>query len=351
MLTLCRTDTISSQWRDEGRDEAGRYPRTKSLTSLPRPPFDELEDIPPRSSSIRNWSMTSATPTTSSTSSHTFARSAHTANTSVDLSNAYPSGRPSSRSSANSGHGRQSFYTAREVSASPHKVTSPGFNIDDYLSSDDDSFTAPDRPRAAGEEHLLFKVDGYGMSASQLPGLLDGMSAPAPEIRSHRPRSCASLPAENLRQAFSYPKTSGRGVRQRKYAIHPNVADDDYYDNDLSETLSADGGDDALLATIPGLFSGAGHQDGRRHTRRISALGGHRGHGRYDSVSDQVIEEERLEKVDIATAVRMRKEAKAKKRALLMPDRHRGESPYRAAAKGKAVARETGDPDDADVEQ
>ena len=289
--------------------------------------------------------MTSATPTTSSTSSHTFPRSAHTANTSVDLSNAYPSGRPSSRSSANSAFGRQSFCTAPES----RKVTSPGFNIDDYLSSDDDAFDVPRRSRAEGEEALLFKVGGYGMSASQLPGLLDGMSAPAPEIRSHRPRSSASLPAERLRLSFAHPVMNGGGARRRRYGVDPGLVDDYYYDNDPYEAYSASGRDDALSSVIPGLPDGTG-QDGRRHTRRISALGGHRGHGRYDSFSGDVIEEERLEKIDINTAVRMRKEAKAKKRALLT-DRNRVESPYRAAAKGKAVARDSGDPDDADIEQ
>ncbi|POS78385.1 hypothetical protein DHEL01_v203214 [Diaporthe helianthi] len=56
---------------------------------------------------------------------------------------------------------------------SPATNRSKNFNIDDYVSSDDDSFTTPEkkaRPTAEGEEDLLFKV-GYGISGAALPGL------------------------------------------------------------------------------------------------------------------------------------------------------------------------------------
>lgn len=51
------------------------------------------------------------------------------------------------------------------------------FNIYDYISSDDESFTTerkPRRPLAEGEEDLLFKA-GYGTSGAALPGLSDGL--------------------------------------------------------------------------------------------------------------------------------------------------------------------------------
>jgi hypothetical protein len=56
---------------------------------------------------------------------------------------------------------------------SPVTTRSRNFNIDDYISSDDESFTTPDRkprPTAEGEEDLLFKT-GYGITGAALPGL------------------------------------------------------------------------------------------------------------------------------------------------------------------------------------
>lgn len=56
---------------------------------------------------------------------------------------------------------------------SPVTNRSKNFNIDDYVSSDDDSFTTATkriRPTAQGEEDLLFKP-GYGITGAALPGL------------------------------------------------------------------------------------------------------------------------------------------------------------------------------------
>lgn len=56
---------------------------------------------------------------------------------------------------------------------SPVTTRSKNFNIDDYVSSDDESFTTATkgtRPTAEGEEDLLFKV-GYGITGGALPGL------------------------------------------------------------------------------------------------------------------------------------------------------------------------------------
>lgn len=56
---------------------------------------------------------------------------------------------------------------------SPVTSRSKNFNIDDYVSSDEESFTTATkgaRPTAEGEEDLLFKV-GYGISGAALPGL------------------------------------------------------------------------------------------------------------------------------------------------------------------------------------
>ncbi|KAK7704601.1 hypothetical protein SLS64_008365 [Diaporthe eres] len=56
---------------------------------------------------------------------------------------------------------------------SPVTNRSKNFNIDDYVSSDDDSFTTETkraRPTGQGEEDLLFKP-GYGITGAALPGL------------------------------------------------------------------------------------------------------------------------------------------------------------------------------------
>lgn len=62
---------------------------------------------------------------------------------------------------------------------------STGFNVDDYISSDDDSFTTKTimkQPCAEGEEELLFRdQDGYGESGGALPGLSLGL-CPAPTL-------------------------------------------------------------------------------------------------------------------------------------------------------------------------
>jgi hypothetical protein len=300
-------------------------------------PLDEVEEVPPRSSSIRNWSLTSATPTTSSASSHTLPRSHHTANTSVDLNISHNSLRPSSHGSTTSGF-RHSLYTAPETRQNLVKLASPGFNIDDYLSSDDDDFTEPRRPRGEGEEHLLFNDTGYGIDGALLPGLID--AAPAPEIRLHNPRHSMSYPTQSLRQAYSSPYLGAAALRRRKYIL------DTAFDVDSSEDgYSSDEGDDWLLSTVP-------LAPNQRQASRLSAQSKlHSGHARFGShVGDAVIEEERFEKVDITTAIRLRKEAKAQKRALaLVQSRYN----LHKRNKGKALAHNS-EPDDegcaADVE-
>ena len=135
------------------------------LDDVPRSSL--LSDSPLRARSTRGWSVSSATPTASDTSSNPFPRphsGAHTANTSIDLSSLTKVPSHASLASA---------------SDHPPAAASSTFNIDDYLSSDDDSFTAteqqPRRPRAEGEEDLLFADAGYGMTTDgfQLPGLCD----------------------------------------------------------------------------------------------------------------------------------------------------------------------------------
>lgn len=111
-------------------------------------------------------------------------------------------------------------------------MQSTGFNIDDYISSDDDDSFAADKKRPTGEDEgdLLFK-DGYGVTGAALPGLLESMmdvclptsssedneeagddAAAAPDINDDRVSSGGSLQSspsssrsQRLRHAHSSP--------------------------------------------------------------------------------------------------------------------------------------------------
>ncbi len=331
--------------RNGNHDDIYSHARTRSLVSTSsKTRFDEIDEVPMRTSSLRNWSMTSASPTLSSTSSNPFAssQSRHTPNTSVDLSRALSSVFASSRSSLNSGLYQQSYCTAPETHMqSPAKPQTTGFNMDDYLSSDDDSFIEPRRSRGEGEKDLLFKDYGYGFEGAQLPGLEDSLAAPAPIVRKRSPRSSMSLPSGDLRLAYSSnPPTAGRpftpdryarSTTARRYIVDPSLGyhenSDRFYATDADDFLSR------LLPTAPGQLQDRRPKTSSGAARRISALGSAYSHLGF-SVGDEVIEEERLEKIDVATAVRMRKEAKAHNRAMAMVKR-RNMNPVVAKGKGK----------------
>lgn len=345
------------------------YPRTRSLMSAgSRSQLDGLDDVTARTKSLRNWSMTSTTPTTSSASSNPFprSRSNHTANTSLDLGHGFSVALNSSRSSINS------VVFCPPSASSPGGLSSPGgnkpwqtptggFNIDDHISSDDDSFTDPRRPRGEGEGELQFS-GGYGVRGDLLPGLGSGSpprdedaAVPPPISRSRSPRPTRSLPS--VRQTSKVAAAAARPrlgtassfspvsrARGRRYIIDPATAadrsDDDYYSyrSGGSDFGGSDG--DVLSSMAMALAPPPQQPWQQRHSViRISALGGGGGSGSYNNSNgngvnsfmmsggggggggpsscfgDDVIEEERFEKVDIATAVRLRKEAKARQRA------------------------------------
>ncbi|KAK4193858.1 hypothetical protein QBC35DRAFT_8014 [Podospora australis] len=128
----------------------------------------------------RGLSASSSAPTLASDAARSSSphSSRQTANTSIDFS-ASPSLKPST-SVAHLFH--------------PSTPRSDDFNIDDYLSSDDDESVLGDgrkRPTGEGEEDLLFKdIEGYGGGGLQLPGLFD----PFPDVNPSsgqppRPRS------------------------------------------------------------------------------------------------------------------------------------------------------------------
>ncbi|KAE9569092.1 hypothetical protein CGCF415_v009757 [Colletotrichum fructicola] len=260
--------------------------------------LDEIcEHVPIRTSSLRHWSISSATPTMSSTSSFPRPQSRHTATTSVDLAtmSSFMNDSCSSLHSGTADH--TSFCTALESALpSPVDAATPGagFNIDDYLSSDDDvdadSFiTTRHRDSGLGatqEEELLFSDSGYGEAGLQLPGLFDSLSA-VPEP------SYVSPSRPSMRQSHSF----GSPVRfQRRFSLDPRVEAPIF---SLDEEDDGPGDYDILPARADLAL-------GRRGTRRISAIG----------TVYQSIEEEREEKVDVRTAIRLRKEAKAKQRAM-----------------------------------
>ncbi|KAJ0345646.1 hypothetical protein COL154_009251 [Colletotrichum chrysophilum] len=207
----------------------------------------------------------------------------------------YQAVRPPSRGGGTADH--TSFCTALESALpSPVDAATPGagFNIDDYLSSDDDvdadSFiTTRHRDSGLGatqEEELLFSDSGYGEAGLQLPGLFDSLSAvPEPNyVSPSRP---------SMRQSHSF----GSPVRfQRRLSLDPRVEAPIF---SLDEEDDGPGDYDILPARADLAL-------GRRGTRRISAIG----------TVYQSIEEEREEKVDVRTAIRLRKEAKAKQRAM-----------------------------------
>lgn len=82
------------------------------------------------------------------------------------------------------------------VGWSPSTTRSTGFNIDDYVSSDDDSFTTKTRPTGEDEEELLFK-GSFGATGAALPGLLESpLRASAPRVVGFRGSSQPMSPSD-----------------------------------------------------------------------------------------------------------------------------------------------------------
>ncbi|KAK0386013.1 hypothetical protein NLU13_5850 [Sarocladium strictum] len=194
------------------------YPRTRSLGGLSLPPHPNLSDItehiPLRTSSRRNWSISSSTPPASASdwSSDLFQRphSRHTAETSIppsgsvkslslgthvdmlffphcqrdtDMPTYYDIDEHAPRSPAAhaeelmkkliEGKGKGKGKEPARKNWSPHD-TEFGLNRSDseYSSDGNDS--------KLQEESLLFREGGYGTGGSGLPGLFDGRSSPTP---------------------------------------------------------------------------------------------------------------------------------------------------------------------------
>ncbi|KAK3369106.1 hypothetical protein B0T24DRAFT_631727 [Lasiosphaeria ovina] len=267
--------------------------------------LDELsEHASLQNRSMRGWSASSATPTASDISSNQRPQSPHTANTSIDLSSSCSPVQSSRESSLDNGTG-----------LSPKTPQSVAFNMDDYVSSDDDSFSTCQRPpRGEGEEDLLFRDDvGYGVHGTQLPGLFDALSIADGASQQSPQQKRMMMMGPSLRAhsltALSPVYDAGTFGRSRRFILDTAAHDDD----------EEEGNDDSYYSDGPEVFSlrtlqGTG-------TTRLSAL--HSGSSRTTQQQQQqqyatagdVIEEEREGKVDVAAAVKLRKEVKARKRA------------------------------------
>ncbi|PKS09773.1 hypothetical protein jhhlp_004394 [Lomentospora prolificans] len=265
---------------DRGRhdiDSVYNYERTRSLASLKnRNKLDEIvETVPMRRSSLRHSSISSTTPTTSSMSSNPFGRphSRHTAQTSIDIPLHSPAFTSSHTSLLESGLQTPLTSSAATI------VRERSFNMDDYISSEDeldgDSFILPKKAKNPDDESLLFNDFGYGCRGTQLPGLFEAI----PEIPYESPPKSASY----LRHSFSNPVPLHSSPRHRTYDME--IEDDEELTRLSKETQ-----------TIGDI------------TARVKAM---------RAALYEAIAEEKMGKVDVKAAVRMRKEVKAKQRAAL----------------------------------
>lgn len=324
------------------------YNRANSVTTpRPRSQSGEPEEhTPGHTNSIRHWSMTSTAPTTSSASSATHGRphSRHTTNTSIDLSTTGPT---STGDASSKGMSSQKSDAIKRSLAALHSLQSPPFNIDDYVSSDDDdSFIASQAERSASEEDLLFN-SGYGKMGIQLPGLEDAFAVPAPIALVRSP--CKSAPKQQQQQIEDFRRAFGEPPLMTKLALRQMASDDSLNSNPGVQRRRLSSGASDVVGNAAGLRKSNSREEldaapspiKRVDTKRMSALlgsssthhnnsttlGSHSllynprpnprlAHG--SNVGGQVIEEERFEKVDVATAIRMRKEAKSRKRASMM---------------------------------
>ncbi len=253
--------------------------------------LDEIyEHVPMRTSSLRHWSLSSTTPTIASSgvNSSQPPPSNHTPNTSVDI--ALTSDMvASSQASLASGQPKPRSYAAtiEDQLWGPPTATvrqDSTFNIDDYVSSDSDSFDgdfgnsglSARTPTREAENGLLWRDSGYGASGFQLPGLFDSIT----EVLSSTP-SMSDSPRQ----------MTGPSLIRHYEGLFPGDSDSD---------------DDRLPDSVPPEFHGG--RKGQtmvpeQSIRRIHTFG----------IPEPPAEPE-LSTIKVRNAVRLRKETKAKMR-------------------------------------
>lgn len=263
------------------------------------------EHVLERGSSQRNWSLTSDTQSVSSLSTNFFGnrpQSRHTANTSIDVS--FQTAHAFSSVSLPLSSARGSIYStdhkgklqlvADDAPPIPGRRATDSFDVDDCISSDDDSFIAPGRRRqSADEEDLLFRDTGYGFA--ELPGLHDALYdaasvppailRPPPQPR-QRPATSAGTPQchhsiRGSRQAspprghrpmtsvasiFTSPSRGRSRRRRQSSAAETATLDEQEQPWPQSSQHATCRNDAASIRSLPS------HR-GRKGSKRLSALG------------------------------------------------------------------------------
>lgn len=188
-----------------------------------------------------------------------------------------------------------------DARSSHHTPPSPdndnSFNIDDYLSADDVSFTGAPRSRRSSsdgkaEEDLLFKDAGYGLGGLQLPGLAD----PLPSAGGGG--SAGTKGGGNGRRRLGSQQSgwsrgdesdsAARAARPSLFGPRMYMFDQMFYrpSDDEDEAGEEDGGDEvgALLRRVEREWAMMRQRRGREL----------RGRGRYvlDTAADDEVEEE-----------------------------------------------------------
>ncbi|EPE04817.1 hypothetical protein F503_06366 [Ophiostoma piceae UAMH 11346] len=346
-------------------------------TSTSQPHSSEPEEhTPGRTNSTRHWSLSSSTPTTSSSSSAMYGRpqSRNTTCTSIDL---HTMGllNPSllsvdSEIAVGQLPLKMPYLKADLRKGSSILPSKEPFNVDDYASDDNDSFINGQLGRAGNEEDLLFD-SGYGFNGIQLPGLEDSFaaSAPAPSISlrsSRRSKSVSKPSTSEIETCLDFDDMASVNDIMLSRPTLDDDEDNDFLspnfdisrhrrspepaENTVHKTPSFEHPDQIQnlnrTHTPTRAHSPAGSTSSRRsETKRLTAIYGpassptsssapgsvlgrnslrfHPHPSHYllhgNNVGEQVIEEERFDdKVDIATAVRLRKESRAQKRASVM---------------------------------
>lgn len=275
----------------------------------------------------RRWSLASDSPLASdnsncwsSSTSRFRPQSRQTADTSVDSPYLVP---PSLKTASSYG----SLTSQGSNGAAVYQRKLNQFNIDDHVSTDEDSVYATRRPSPGkGEEDLLFPQDGFGMDGCSLPGLatLSFAYHPQPSYSPQRrisPGSTGSVAFSNF-SGDGAPPSAADGD-----AVAAEDSDLESWHDALTDQEHASGRAPRLaLSPSPSLSVRRGGQDdgvAAHDPKRPSALGTLYGHayfglGCVDGIVRQPGREPgraRMSQREEAFVIRARKEAKARRRA------------------------------------
>lgn len=361
----------------------------KTLNPVSCPP-GVTGQVPARPSSARILSSSEMSKSESTASFNAYSTSSgrpcsrHTASTSLDSTNYALSTRQSEESSLSANNCQRGSSSG----GPPATSRSTDFNIYDYVSSDDDSFATArkgSRITAEGEEDLLFKP-GYGITGAALPGLeelaeeavysvwppretkrdsmsSDGSAAIAAGPIDNRFDMAREIPTQ-LRQVRSDPElelysgTFGRSSMRNGFKDFLMSTSEGEEGIASSDTVEFDEYLRPLPCTTTACSENGVNEEElstRRGLSRLSALGNIGGinTGSSDarpssSAADMAREEQ--ENVETATAFRLRKEEKARKRTsgLQSAQEKRKTKMFGEVQGREAVVKPGSQPDDGD---